>query len=350
LTRSKEREGRDCGFKILSILHETDVKVAQLAQSIRKETARILSVAGKNRFSGFIDIFLISLISLNVLAIILESIESFEAKYHTQFLIFEMFSVVVFSIEYGLRIWSSVELIGYENKTPVRARLKYMLTPLAVIDLIAILPFYLMFFFPIDLRFLRVVRLLRVFKLTRYSGAMNLVLSVFKEEASAFFAAFFVLIMLLILASSGIYVLEHDLQPDKFGSIPSAMWWAMATLTTVGYGDVVPITALGKIFGSAITIVGIGMVALPAGILASGFADQIHRRRTRYEERLEQVFEDGTLTDMEQEDLHDLRENLGLTTDDVEALTHEYLKKHQASLRQCPHCKKPLIQERRSDR
>ena len=143
-----------------------------------------------------------------------------------------------------------------------------------------------MFFMSIDLRFLRVIRLLRIFKLTRYSGAMNLVLSVFKEEASAFFAAFFVLLMLLILASSGIYLLEHEVQPDNFGTIPDAMWWAMATLTTVGYGDVVPITPIGKLFGGFITIIGMGMVALPAGILASGFADQVHRRRTEYTEQI----------------------------------------------------------------
>lgn len=321
-----------------------------MSHPIRKETARILSVDGNHRFSRIADVFLICLISLNVLAIILESIDSFEQKYHQQFVIFETFSVIVFSIEYLLRIWSSVEFIGYENSSAFKARLRYMFTPLALIDLIAILPFYLMIIFPIDLRFLRVVRLLRVFKLTRYSGAMNLVLSVFKEEANAFLASFFVLMILLVLASSGIYVLEHKIQPDKFGSIPDAMWWAMATLTSLGYGDVVPITPMGKLFGGVVTIIGVGMVALPAGILASGFADQVHRRRTLFEERLEQVFEDGTVTQTEQLDLELLREKLGLTSDDVEDLTHEYLKKYQHSLRQCPHCKKPLIEERRGDR
>ena len=321
-----------------------------MTQAFRKEVARILSVDGNHKYSRIVDFLLITLISLNVVAIILESMHEFEAAHHDAFMAFEAFSVFIFTIEYLLRIWSSVELVGYENDSHTKARFRYMLTPLAIIDLVAILPFYLMIIFPIDLRFLRVVRLLRVFKLTRYSGAMNLVLSVFKEEANAFFAAFFVLIMLLILASSGIYVLEHEIQPDKFGSIPDAMWWAMATLTTVGYGDVVPVTALGKIFGGFITIIGVGMVALPAGILASGFSDQVHRRRTQYEERLEQVLGDGKITESEQEDLHVLREKLGLTTDDVEDLTHEYLKKYQSKIRQCPHCKKPLIQERRSDR
>ena len=320
-----------------------------MSDSFRKEAARILSVDGNHRLSRLVDFLLIALISLNVIAIIMESMPELHTQFHAQFFLFETVSVVIFSAEYLLRIWTVPELVRYQNDGPFKARLRYMITPLAIIDLVAIIPFFLMFFFVIDLRFLRVVRLLRIFKLTRYSGAMNLVLSVFKEEANAFFAAFSVLLMLLILASSGIYVIEHKIQPDAFGSIPDAMWWAMATLTTVGYGDVVPVTSIGKIFGGFITVIGVGMVALPAGILASGFADQVHRRRTLYEEHLEKVLEDGLMTSNEQEDLNQLRDRLGLTSDDVEELTHEYLKKYQSSLRQCPHCHKPLIEERRSD-
>lgn len=315
----------------------------------RKQVARILSVDGQHRYSRLLDLLLISLISLNVLAIILESVSSFNHRYERALYWFEAFSVVVFTIEYLLRVWSSVELVGFNDKGAVKARLRYMMTPLALIDLLAILPFYLSIFFAVDLRFLRVIRLLRIFKLTRYSGAMNLLLSVFREEAQAFMAAFFVLLMLLILASSGIYLLEHEVQPDDFGSIPDAMWWAMATLTTVGYGDVVPITPIGKLFGGMITVIGVGMVALPAGILASGFADQVHRRRSLYEERLEQVMGDGVITHHEEADLSNLRETLGLSQDEVEGLTHAYLKKHQQAIRQCPHCHKPLIRERRSD-
>ncbi|WP_196159312.1 ion transporter [Reinekea sp. G2M2-21] len=320
-----------------------------MIQTHRKQIARILSVDGNHRFSRTVDVLLIVLILLNVIAIVLESIPAFHDRYRAYFFAFEAFSVAVFSVEYVLRIWSCVEFAGYADTHPTKARLQYMRTPLAIIDLIAILPFYLMFIFVIDLRFLRIIRLLRIFKLTRYSGAMNLLLSVLKEEANAFLAAFSVLLMLLILASSGIYVIEHKVQPDAFGSIPDAMWWAMATLTTVGYGDVVPITVLGKIFGGFITVIGVGMVALPAGILASGFADQVHRRRSTYEERLEQVFDDGYLSPLEQADLNSLRDQLGLTEDDVEKLTHEYVKRMQHSLRQCPHCKKPLFQQRQSD-
>lgn len=321
-----------------------------MKQTLRNKTALILAVDGKHKYSHLVDLLLVILISLNVLAIILESIESFKAQHHALLSAFDTFSVLVFTIEYGLRAWSCVELSRYRRLTPSKARLRYMMTPLALVDLLSILPFYLMFFFSLDLRILRVIRLLRVFKLTRYSGAMNLVLSVFKEEAHAFIASFIVLVIVLILASSGIYLIEHKLQPEHFGSIPEAMWWAMTTLTTVGYGDVVPITPLGKIFGGLITIVGMGMVALPAGILASGFAEQIHRRRSIYQERLAHFLGDGIVSKSEKLSLELLRERLGLTHEEVEELTHDYLHKYQATLRVCPHCHKPLIQERKGDR
>jgi voltage-gated potassium channel len=325
-------------------------EITTLFDQARKQTAHILSVDGGSKLSRLVDFLLIGLICLNVLAIILESVPSFELKNHDALLAFDFFSVFIFTIEYILRVWSCVELDEYRHLPPAKARVRYLFSPMAIIDGVAIIPFYLMFFINLDLRFLRVVRLLRIFKLTRYSGAMNLVLSVFKEEASAFFAAFFVLLILLILASSGIYLLEHKIQPDVFGSIPDAMWWAMATLTTVGYGDVVPITPIGKIFGGFITIIGMGMVALPAGILASGFADQVHRRRSQYSEHLEEALHDGVLSAEEESKLSQLREKLGLSSEDIEDVTHAYLKKYQSSLRECPHCKKPLIQERRSDR
>ncbi len=320
-----------------------------MTYSRRQTIAQLLAVDGKHRYSLHVDTLLVVLISLNIIAIILESMEDFKARYDFWLTGFDIFSVLVFTIEYILRVWSCVDMSRFKHLPPEKARLRYMLTPLAVIDLLAILPFYLMFFVSFDLRFLRAVRLLRVFKLTRYSSAMNLLLSVFKEEAHAFIASFIVLTILLIIASSGIYLLEHNLQPEHFGSIPASMWWAVTTLTTVGYGDAVPITPMGKIFGGVITIIGMGMVALPAGILASGFSEQIHRRRSIYQEKLEQTLGDGVVTKTEKLSLEHLRERLGLTSEEVEELTHEYLKKYQSNLRQCPHCNKPLVQERRGE-
>lgn len=318
-------------------------------KDFRRQIADGLGVDPDGKSSATLDYFLITLISLNVLAIILESVPAFHARWHLELKWFEIGSVAVFTVEYLLRVWSCIETPPFDSQRAFKARLRYMASPLAVIDLIAIAPFYLAFLIPVDLRFLRIIRLLRVFKLTRYSAAMGLILDVFKEEASAFLASFFVLMMLLVLASSGIYLLEHELQPDKFGSIPDAMWWAMATLTTVGYGDVVPITGLGKLFGGFITLIGMGMVALPAGILASGFANQFARRRLQYEERLKKVLADGRVTPDEREDLDALREQLGLPEDTVANITRDSIAGFQQDLRQCPHCGKPLIQERHSD-
>lgn len=313
-----------------------------MPDSIRQRTANLLqSHRIDDQPSRWLDYFLIALISLNVLAVILESVPTYGSAYGPWFRQFEIFSVAVFSVEYLSRIWSVVDSEGYKNLPHWRARLKYIVSPMAIIDLIAVLPFYLTFIIPLDLRFLRVVRLLRIFKLTRYSNAMQVLLSVLREESSSLFAALFVLMVLLMLASSGIYLIEHDIQPDAFGSIPDSMWWAMATLTTVGYGDVTPITPMGKFFGGCITVIGMGMVALPAGILASAFSDYIHRSRNEFKSKLSEYLKGGELTEIEREELDQLRSNLGLSPEEA-GLIYETASKHLSGHIICPHCKKPL--------
>ncbi|MEH6444771.1 MAG: ion transporter [Oceanospirillaceae bacterium] len=204
-------------------------------QSLRASMSRIIEFnADSGRLARSIDISLILLITANIAAIILESVDSISANYSQAFYYFELFSIVVFTIEYLIRVWSCPELKEERYSDDLKGRLRYMVSIPALIDLIAILPFYLTIFFAIDLRFLRVFRILRIFKLTRYSNAMNTLLQVLRDESSSFFAAFFILSIVLVLASSGIYLLEHDIQPEAFGSIPAAMWWATATLTTVG--------------------------------------------------------------------------------------------------------------------
>lgn len=225
-----------------------------------------------------VDIGLVLLIALNVGAVTLETVESIGKPYAGYFYAFEVFSVLVFTLEYGLRIWASAERALPQPTTPARTRLRYIFSPLAVIDFVAIAPFYLAMFIGIDLRFMRVFRLLRILKLTRHSAALSLVGSVLYAERRALTAAVIVMLVLLVFTSGLMYFAERAAQPEAFASIPHAMWWGVATLTTVGFGDVTPITPVGKVLGALVMLMGVGMFAMPAGILASGFAQEIKSR------------------------------------------------------------------------
>ena len=207
-----------------------------------------------------------------------------------------------------------MDLEEFGDKRPILGRLRYMLTPMALIDLLAILPCYLSLYISFDLRFLRVVRMLRLLKLTRYSPALGALLDV--------------------------------IQPETFGSIPSSMWWSIVTLTTVGYGDVVPVTTGGKVFAGLIGLIGIGMIAVPAAILASGFAECIHERRRKYVERIHVLLSDGILDERDRWQLEGLRRDLGLRSDEALQLIQGMLDEaRQSRLSHCPHCGEHLDDE-----
>lgn len=222
------------------------------------------------------DVFILTLISLNVLAVILGTVEELASGYSGLLYGFEVFSVVIFSLEYIGRLWSCTKDERY--KGAVRGRIRFAMSPMALIDLVAILPFYLPMLIPFDARFVRAIRLFRLFrmlKIGRYSDAARRLGNVLRAKREELGITVFAVALLLILASSLMYFVEHEAQPDIFSSIPAAMWWGASTLTTVGYGDIYPITPIGKVLGAAIAVLGIGMFALPAGILASGFAEEI---------------------------------------------------------------------------
>lgn len=245
----------------------------------RKRLFEIVDVGGKgDPVARMFDILMVSFIFLNVVAVVLETVEELAVRHAVFFHWFEVFSVAIFTIEYAVRIWVCVEESHNRFRHPVTGRLRYMATPMAIIDLVAILPFYLSMFVTMDLRFLRVFRLLRILKLTRYSKAIDTLAAVFRNERRPLLAALTIMLTLLVFLSGIVFFLEKDAQPEAFASIPHAMWWGMATLTTVGYGDVVPVTPWGKLVGAMVTLIGIGMFALPAAILASGFAREAKQR------------------------------------------------------------------------
>ena len=289
---------------------------------IRKRLWQILEKGNeKDRVSVYTDIFLITLIILNIIAVILETVDSIYSAYSFYFIIFERSSTFIFLVEYILRVWVSIEDINKKNKiSNFLIRVKYIGSWPAIIDLLAVLSGLLPMIFEIDLRILRALRMLRLLKFSRYFKVMNLLLGVLKEERQSFLAAMFLLTIAMLIASTGIYIFEKDAQPDKFGSIPEAMWWAVATLTTVGYGDVTPITAMGKIFGALITIIGIGTVALPSGILASGFSDQLKRRKNTYEKELSIAMQDGIITKKERVKLEKIAGDMKLSVDQIKIM------------------------------
>ena len=295
----------------------------------RKRVWEILEPAEpEDKISKVIDVFLVSLIFFNILMVILETVDKLFIKYELFFKYFEFFSVIIFSIEYIGRLWSCIENKS-KNETNSNARLKYIFSFSAIIDAIAILPSLLAYFFPtVDLRFVRALRIFRLLKFSRYSNSINTLLIVLWDQRKSLGAAFFILFIVLIISSSGMYLVEKDVQPEKFGSIPQSMWWSIVTLTTVGYGDAFPVTSLGKIFGSIIIILGIGTVALPSGILASAFTDFTRRNQKKYEDKLKFMLADDIIDEGERKELKELSERLNLTDEDIKAIeTHLKNKK-----------------------
>lgn len=246
----------------------------------RRQVHDILEVGGDAHPTGrIVNAFIVVLIFLNAIAFAAETVDHLADRYGAYFDAFNVFSVIVFSIEYLLRVWSAVDIPMLSRLPPWRARLRFALRPIMLIDLFAVLPFYLQWLIPIDLRVLRVLRLFRLLMLVRYSPALQTLGRVLADEYRALLGALLVMLVLLLFASTGIYFLESEAQPDKFGSIPAAAWWALSTLTTVGYGDVVPVTPWGKVLGGVTMLLGVCMFALPIAIIATGFSQESARHQ-----------------------------------------------------------------------
>ena len=221
-----------------------------------------------------VDWGIMSLIVINILAVLLETVDPIASSYGRELYLIEVVSVTVFSIEYLARVWSISEARRYEQ--PVRGRMRFVFSPLMLIDLVAILPFYLSGIFAVDARFVRVLRLfrlVRLLKIARYSEAMRSFSAVLRSQKEKLVVAAAMNVILLVLSSSVMYQLEHQAQPELFSSIPATLWWGAITLTTVGYGDMFPVTQWGQVAASVIAVFGIGLFGVPASILAAGFIE-----------------------------------------------------------------------------
>lgn len=226
-----------------------------------------------------VDNVLVVLILANIVAVVFESIPSLQAAYARQFDAFDAVSVAVFTVEYAARLWVSVEIPAIRQRGAFLGRLTFASRPSMIIDLLAFAPSYLTLIMPAaDTRVLRVFRLLRFLKLVRFSPALTTLSRALYDERRALVGALILMVGTAVFSGAVMHAIEGHAQPEKFGTIPDAMWWALATLTTIGYGDAVPVTPFGKIFGACVMIFGLGLFALPIGIIATAFVNEIHRR------------------------------------------------------------------------
>ena len=231
-----------------------------------------------DRVSRWVGRALVVLIVVNLVSVTLESVPSLSARYSGMFGAIELLSLVLFTLEYAARIWVAAEHERFRHLGPTRVRLQYVLSVAGLIDLLAVAPFWIALVSGLDLRVLLVFRMVRFLKLTRYSPGMRSLLDAVYAERRALFGCLVIIVGATLVAASIMHIVEGAAQPDKFGTIPDSMWWAIVTLATVGYGDAIPITVLGRMVAAVIILCGLIIIALPVGIIATAFANEIHRR------------------------------------------------------------------------
>lgn len=295
---------------------------------------RIAEILNKGRhddgLSKHVDLVLSLLILANLIAVCLESVDSIAVIYGSQLLLFEMVSVTIFAIEYLLRLWSAPMQTDLSGNTHTTKRLSYVFSFTGIVDLLALLPSFLQWLIPgADLRWLRALRMVRLLKLSHYSSALEDLISAIREERRAFGAALYLLGIALFLASALIYVAENRVQPEVFSSIPETMWWAIITLTTVGYGDVSPVTPLGKLIGALTALMGVCTVALLTGIVGNAFANQLERRKAIFEAEVDQALADGVITSDEAAHIDRIRQEFNLSEEHARAIIMSLTERHK---------------------
>ena len=228
--------------------------------------------------AAFVRRFLVAVIAVSVAGVVLASVPEYRAQYALPLSLVEHAALFIFTVEYALRVWSAPEDVRMTGKSDMAARFLYIHSPMALIDLLAIAPIYVEEYLPEDFKILLTLRLLRFFKLVRYSPGMRSLIAAVEAERRALLASGVLLLGFIVMSAAAMYMVERNVQPDKFGTIPDAMWWAIVTLATVGYGDVVPTSLAGRLVAGFTMIAGMMMIALPIGVLVTSFSHEIHKR------------------------------------------------------------------------
>ena len=305
--------------------------VRSRSQHIQRRVFEILDGAVLDGASKACEIFIATLVVANVLAIILESMHDLHEAYAAYFHMFDLVSVVVFSIEYVLRVWSYGQKYAQEAGSSWRGRKEYLFSAFGLVDFLSTVPFYLQLIFPgADLRVLRMFRLLRIFKLSRYNSAMDDMFEAIKSEKDSFSSALFLLLISCLLFSSLIYIIEGQDQPEVFPSIPAAMHWFILTIIS-GWGNVDPVTYLGVVLVVVTQVLAIALAAILTGVVATAYTAQVQRREAVYEMEVREALADGVVTDEERAQLKQMQAKFGMTDEQVEAIAEQVNAERRAA-------------------
>jgi voltage-gated potassium channel len=290
---------------------------------IKRRTFEIMEGEVPDKYSHFVEIFIALLVVANVIGIILESVPEIQEAFEHQFHLFDMFSVAVFSVEFVMRVWSYSEKYVHSGGTAWQGRKEYLFSFYGIIDFVSTVPFYLQLLFPgADLRVLRMFRLMRIFKLSRYNSAFEDMVAAVKAEKDSFSSAVFLLFISCLLFSSLIYIIEGHEQPEIFPSIPAAMHWFVITIIA-GWGNVDPVTFVGTVLVILTQILSIALAAILTGVVATAYTAQVERRQALYEMEVRSVLADGVVTEEEQAQLKIMQAKLGMSDEQVEAIKHQ---------------------------
>jgi voltage-gated potassium channel len=291
-------------------------------QDIRWRTMQILDEGdADDKPSLWCDRLITLVILLSVTAIILESVDGIGSVYGAQFAMFEALSVAFFTLEFMLRLWSNG---SRHSQSDWKGRKDYIFSFHGLVDIISILPFYLQAIFPgADLRVLRILRLTRLLKLSHYSTAIEDLASAIYAERRSFGAVVYLLAIAIVASSTLMYYAEAAVQPEKLASIPHAIYWSVITLTTVGYGDISPITPVGKAIAIVTAFLGIATLAIFSGIVATSFANQLAKKKVLYEQQLRDALSDGFVEEREKQLLSKLQSEFGLSDEMVAEIANQ---------------------------